>query len=85
MRLQLRSKDFCTAMVVRTFEELVLLPNMVHLLVMASECLLTRGVIATVFMLIAVDGCNMSLEVALLSERLLIGATWECAEQWGDM
>src|SRR5436305_2631567 len=85
MRLPLGRKDYCGAMVARTFKKLVLFFRMLHHLVFAGECLLAVAFRTLISPLSVVNSCHVSIEVAWLSERLLVRTTWACANQGSDM
>lgn len=85
MRLRLSREDCCGAMIARTPEKLMSLSRMLQHLVFAGECLLALAFRALIFTLSAENSRKVSLEVALLSKRLLVRAVRICADQRRDM
>ena len=74
MRLSFGSKHGRGAMVGTTPIELMLLSCMLQHLVFSSESLFTIAFKTLIVVIRAVNGCDMPLEVALLPERLFVGA-----------
>jgi hypothetical protein len=74
LRLSFGSKHRCGAMVGAAPIKLMLLSCMLQHLVFTVEFLFTIAFKALIFVTRAVNGCKMPLEVALLPERLFVGA-----------
>jgi hypothetical protein len=80
MRFSLGRKDHGGAMVVGTFEKLVLLFGMLHHLVSAGKDHLAVSFKTWISRFGVVLSHHVPLEVACLSERLLVRTTWVYAD-----
>jgi hypothetical protein len=81
MRLPLSCKDYGGAMIVRTYEKLVLVFCMLHHLVIAEEYLLAAGFEARISRYGIMERRLVPLEVAFFPEWLFVRTSWMRTDQ----